>query len=64
MAMQRLYNESGAKDQKVYAAWMRTTVALWALWGLALGVVVVLDVVNASMAPEQRIALLQQWVAW
>ena len=64
MLMGRLYNELDAKDQKVYAAWMRTTVGLWALWALALGVVVVLDVVNASMAPEQRIALLQQWVAW
>ncbi len=54
-------NESDAKDQKVYAAWMRTTVALWALWALALGVVVALDVVNASITPEQRTALFQQW---
>jgi hypothetical protein len=60
MRMQRRYYELNAEDRKVYTAWLRKTVALWALiFVVVVGVCTVLSL-DASMTTAQRIAPLQQ----
>jgi hypothetical protein len=60
MRMQRRYYELNAEDRKVYTAWLRKIIALWALIFVAVvGVCTVLSL-DASMTTAQRIAPLQQ----
>lgn len=60
MRMQRLYYKLNAEDRKVYTAWLRKMVALWALiFVVVVGVCTVLSW-DTSMTTAQRIAPLQQ----
>jgi hypothetical protein len=58
MAIHHTYNELDADDKKVYIAWLKGTLAFWALTSVF--VVCTVLALDASMTTEQRIAISQQ----
>jgi hypothetical protein len=60
MRMQRLYYEFDAEDRKVYIAWLRKIVALWALILVAVVAVCAVLSLDASITTAERIAAIQQ----
>jgi hypothetical protein len=60
MRMQRLYYEFDAEDRKVYTAWLRKTLASWALILVLVVALCTVLALDASTTPELRIAPYQQ----
>lgn len=57
MQMQRSYKGLNAEDRSVYVAWRRKIFMFWCFVAVVVCAVVALD---ASLTPEQRLAVSQQ----